>query len=746
MLKLKRFYKPFIFSIVVAVCFLFVEAICDLKLPDYMSDIVNVGVQSSGIEDITPKAISEDALDAITQFMNVEDKKFVYSHYTLMLSGNKEYIDTYPLLKTKNVYVLNEVNAEDLSKMDNIFGVASKTIINCMNIFANKDNRTEQNIEENKMTNATFDLSSFYQMIPVVLNDLTQEQINQAITNAKSQNELTLSQMAIAFTTAYYTELGMDLGKIQMSYIIQVGLKMLAVSLIGIIAAVIVGYLGSKVGSGLGRNLRKEVFQKVETFSNTEFDKFSVASLITRTTNDITQVQNITIMAIRMLAFAPIMGIGALIMMLNKTTQMTWTIALGCIAIVILIMVLYKVVLPKIKIIQQLTDRLNLVSKENLTGVMVIKAFGTQKYEESRFDKVNKDVTDVNQFVARAMSFMMPFMMLVMNLLCVLILWIGAKEIAQSGMQVGDMMAVMQYAMQVIMSFLMVSIIFVMLPRATVSAQRINEVLDTNTSINNPETPKEFNQDKIGYVEFKNVTFRYEGADENVLENVSFVAKPGETTAFIGSTGSGKSTLINLVPRFFDATQGVVLVNGVDVKKVNMHALREQIGYIPQKGNLISGTIESNLKYGNDNATVEFLDKCAKVAQAYDFIQSKEEGYKCEISRGAKNVSGGQKQRLSIARALVKNAPIYIFDDSFSALDFKTDATLRKALKDHAKDCTILIVAQRVNTIMNAEQIVVLDKGKVVGIGTHEQLLKNCSEYYEIASSQLSKEELENGK
>ena len=746
MLKLKRFYKPFIFSIVVAVCFLFVEAICDLKLPDYMSDIVNVGVQSSGIEDITPKAISEDALDAITQFMNVEDKKFVYSHYTLMLSGNKEYIDTYPLLKTKNVYVLNEVNAEDLSKMDNIFGVASKTIINCMNIFANKDNRTEQNIEENKMTNATFDLSSFYQMIPVVLNDLTQEQINQAITNAKSQNELTLSQMAIAFTTAYYTELGMDLGKIQMSYIIQVGLKMLAVSLIGIIAAVIVGYLGSKVGSGLGRNLRKEVFQKVETFSNTEFDKFSVASLITRTTNDITQVQNITIMAIRMLAFAPIMGIGALIMMLNKTTQMTWTIALGCIAIVILIMVLYKVVLPKIKIIQQLTDRLNLVSKENLTGVMVIKAFGTQKYEESRFDKVNKDVTDVNQFVARAMSFMMPFMMLVMNLLCVLILWIGAKEIAQSGMQVGDMMAVMQYAMQVIMSFLMVSIIFVMLPRATVSAQRINEVLDTNTSINNPETPKEFNQDKIGYVEFKNVTFRYEGADENDHENVSFVAKPGETTAFIGSTGSGKSTLINLVPRFFDATQGVVLVNGVDVKKVNMHALREQIGYIPQKGNLISGTIESNLKYGNDNATVEFLDKCAKVAQAYDFIQSKEEGYKCEISQGAKNVSGGQKQRLSIARALVKNAPIYIFDDSFSALDFKTDATLRKALKDHAKDCTILIVAQRVNTIMNAEQIVVLDKGKVVGIGTHEQLLKNCSEYYEIASSQLSKEELENGK
>lgn len=741
MLKLKKYYKPFIFSIILAVCFLFVEAMCNLKLPDYMSSIVNVGVQSSGIQEATPKAISQKAMDTVVQFMNEEEKQYVYSKYTLVDIGNEEYLEQYPLLNTQNIYVLNNIGEEEIQKLDGIFEITSQVILN---YFSQMNNDANMGNTQNS-PQVIVELNKIYEVVPSVVNNLTGEALDNAIQTAKMQNELSTSQTALTFTVAYYDELGIDISKIQMSYIMQVGLKMLVISVVGICAAVIVGYLGAKVGSGLGRNLRKAVFNNVETFSNTEFDKFSIASLITRTTNDVTQIQNITIMAIRMLAFAPIMGIGALIMMLNKTTTMTFTIVLGCAAIILLIIILFKFVLPKFKIIQQLTDKLNLVSKENLTGIMVIKAFGTQKHEEKRFDEVNKELTSVNLYVVRAMSLMMPCMMLIMNMLCVLILWVGSNEIAASQMQVGDMMAVMQYAMEVIMSFLMVSIIFVMLPRASVSAQRINEVLETKTSIENNGKNEEFKKDKIGYVEFKNVTFNYAGADETVLDNVSFIAKPGQTTAFIGSTGSGKSTLINLVPRFFDATGGEVLVNGVNVKNIELEKLREQIGYIPQKGNLLSGTIMSNLKYGNENANEEYISECTKVAQAYEFIQSTEKGYDSEISQGAKNVSGGQKQRISIARALIKNAPIYIFDDSFSALDFKTDANLRKALKQYAKDSTILIVAQRVNTIMNADQIVVLDKGKVVGIGTHEQLLKNCSQYYEIASSQLSKEELENG-
>lgn len=520
---------------------------------------------------------------------------------------------------------------------------------------------------------------------------------------------------------------------------------MLGVCVIGIIAAISVGFLGAKIGGGIGRNLRKDVFQKVQSFGTVEFNKFSSASLITRTTNDITQVQNVAVMAIRMLFYAPIMGIGSFFMMSQKTNQLTWTIAVACLVIIGLIIFLFVVVLPKIKVVQKLTDKINLVAKENLSGLMVVRAFGTQQYEEKRFDEVNNEVMKTNRFINRSMGLMMPCMMLVMNGLNILILWFGAKAISESSIQVGDLMAVMQYGMHVIMSFLFVSMMFVMLPRATVSANRICEVLELETSINDPKNPKNFDTSKIGYVEFRNVDFCYPGADEKVLENISFVAKPGETTAFIGTTGSGKSTLINLIPRLFDSTNGEVLVNGINVKEVRLEDLHNQIGYVPQKGSLLSGTIASNLKYGNEEATDEFMQKCSEVAQATEFIESKEEKYQAPISQGAKNVSGGQKQRLSIARALVKNSPIYIFDDSFSALDFKTDSKLRAALKEHIAKATLLIVAQRVSTIMNAEQIIVLEDGKIVGKGTHQELLRNCQVYYEIASSQLSEEELKNG-
>ena len=531
-----------------------------------------------------------------------------------------------------------------------------------------------------------------------------------------------------------------------MNYMIHIGIRMIGVCLFSVASAIIVGFLASKIGAGIARNLRKDVFEKVQSFSSTEFNRFSTASLITRTTNDITQIQMVTTMMIRMLAYAPIMGIGALIMMSQKTTSLLWTIVVACACIVVLIIILFKTVFPKIKIVQKLTDKINLVAKENLSGVMVVRAFGTQKYEENRFNAVNTEVMKTNRFINRSLGAMMPFMMFIMNGLNLLILWFGANLIEKASIQVGDLMAVMQYGIEVVMSFLFISMIFVMLPRASVSAGRIDEVLKMSATIHDPETPKPFKKEKQGYVEFKHVGFHYPGADEKILEDITFTAKPGETTAIIGATGSGKSTIVNLIPRLFDVTSGEIFVNGVNIKDVKQNDLHNQIAYIPQKGSLLSGTIKSNLIYGNEEASYEFIKKCAQVAQAKEFIENKEQQYDAPISQGAKNVSGGQKQRLSIARALVKNSPIYIFDDSFSALDFKTDRNLRKALKDFASDKTLIIVAQRVNTIMQAEQIIVLEEGKIVGKGTHEELLKNCPTYYEIASSQLSKEELEHGR
>jgi ATP-binding cassette subfamily B protein len=516
---------------------------------------------------------------------------------------------------------------------------------------------------------------------------------------------------------------------------------MLLIALLSAACTVVVGLLAARVAAGLSRNLRKGLFTKVESFSNTEFDKFSTASLITRTTNDITQVQMLVIIMIRMVIYAPIMGAGGVIKALNKSSSMTWIIALAVVVLLGLILTVFVVAMPKFKIIQKLVDRLNLVTRENLTGMMVIRAFNTQSFEEKRFDIANRDLTDTNLFVNRVMVFMMPAMMLIMNGVTLLIVWVGAHQIAESAMQVGDMMAFMQYAMQILFSFLMLSMMFIMIPRASVSAQRIAEVLETEISIRDPKEPKHF--DKVeGIIEFKNVTFRYPEAEGDAISNVSFKALPNQTTAFIGSTGSGKTTLINLIPRFYDVTAGQVLIDGIDVKEVTQHDLRERIGYIPQKGSLFSGTIESNLKYANESATIDDLNKAAEIAQALEFINEKPEGITAEISQGGTNVSGGQKQRLSIARALVKKPKIYIFDDSFSALDFKTDAALRKALKSQTEESTVLIVAQRISTIMNAEQIIVLEDGNVVGMGTHKELMKNCETYQEIALSQLSKEEL----
>lgn len=740
-IKMRTYYKPFIGLIIIAITLLFIQAMCDLKLPDYMSEIVNTGIQANGIEQVAPVAISEKSLNIITYFMDADEINQIQENYTKIEIGDNKYKDTYPLNKDESIYVLKEdTSNENIEKLDKIFSTYCETIVEIIkNVTSNTETISEYETSDNNSVN--LDSNALQSLIPM-LEQLPQENIEIAKKNAQNIPETTSKQVGLVFTKMFYEELGMNISDIQQGYIIKIGMKMIGICAIGIIAAILVGLIASRIGAGFGRNLRKDIFEKVESFSNKEFNKFNVASLITRTTNDVTILQNTSVMAIRMLAYAPIMGVGALIMMLGKTTNMTWTIGLGCLGILIIIATLFIVVLPKIKKVQKLTDKINQVANENLTGIMVIRAFGTQEHEEKRFDEVNTDVMKTNKFINRTMGIMMPSMFLIMDLLIVLILWVGAKQISESTIQVGDLMAVMQYGMQVIMSFLFISMIFVMIPRATVSAGRIREVLNTENSIKEPKESKEFDKEKIGYVEFKNVDFSYPFADEKVLDNIDFVAKPGETTAIIGATGSGKSTIINLIPRFFDVTKGEILVNGVNVKDLKLEKLNSQIGYVPQKGNLLSGTIETNLKYGNENATEEFMKKCAEIAQATDFIEDKEEKYNSEISQGAKNVSGGQKQRLSIARALITDAPIYIFDDSFSALDFKTDTNLRKALKENLGGKTIIIVAQRVSTIMNAEQIIVLNEGKIVGKGTHKELLKNCPTYYEIASSQLSEDEL----
>ncbi len=728
-----RYTKPFFVSVIIIIGLLFVQAICELNLPNYMSEIVNVGIQQSGIENSTPDAISEEGFDFITMFMSEEDKETTANSYTK--ENGDSLTEEYPSASGKNIYIKNE--DADTENLDNIFSYASFAMINTLSAVS------DSSLEMNEESMANFSMLDLYELKDFFLS-LTDTTISDEIEKAKAADPMLTSQTSILITSSFYEELGIDLNEKRSDYIINVGVLMLIIAVLGGIATVSVSFFSARVSSGVATNLRSQIFSKINSFSSEEYDRFSTSSLITRSTNDITQIQMVLMMGLRFLFYSPIMIIGGIFMALTNSVSMVWVIALAGIVMLGFLMIIFASVLPKFKIIQKLIDKINLVSRETLNGLMVIKAFGTEKFEKERFEKANTDFAKTNLFINKAMSFMFPIIMLIMNATTILIVWVGSDQVANSGMMVGDIMAYIQYAMQIIMSFLMITMVFVFLPRAIVSATRIAEVLDTTPSISDPLNPTEPKKESRGVVEFKNVSFKYLGADESAVENISFIASPGKTTAFIGATGSGKSTLVNLIPRFYDATDGEVIVSGVNVKNMTQHALHEEIGYVPQKSVLMSGTIESNIKFGNMEADETTLEKAAEISQAKSFIESKDLKYQSHISQAGSNVSGGQRQRLSIARALATNANIFIFDDSFSALDYKTDAELRKSLKENTADATVIIVAQRVSTILNADTIHVMENGRIIGTGTHKELLKSCEAYYEIASTQLSKEELEN--
>ncbi|CEN80894.1 ABC transporter ATP-binding protein [Paraclostridium sordellii] len=734
MIKLIKHLRNSIGSVLLIVVLLAIQATCDLSLPDYTSDIVNVGIQQSGIENAVPKVIRESQMNNLTLFMSKSDKDEVMKYYTLLNKG--EYKDSNVDEK------LYELNTKDKSVIDNLDPIMAKSMMIASGIEQNKTQILKKITPPGVPVNKNTDVMSVLRTMPTEALDNMKSSVEEKISKMP---ESMVSQSAIRYVKAEYKAIGMNVDKLQTNYIFKAGAIMLGIALISMVATVAVGYLGARVAAKLGRNLRKQVFGKVVSFSNKEMDEFSTASLITRSTNDIQQVQMLMVMLLRIVFYAPILAIGGFIKVLNTNTSMAWIIGVAVLAILSVVLVLFGLVMPKFKSVQKLVDKVNLVTREMLTGMLVIRAFSTEKHEEKRFDKANTDLMKTNLFVNRAMSMMMPTMMLIMNVITVVIVWNGAHSVDSGSMQVGDMMAFIQYTMQIIMAFLMISMVSMILPRAVVSMGRIDEVISTDLVIKDKKETQSFDENKKGIVEFKNVSFRYPNAEEDVLTNITFTAKPGQTTAFIGSTGSGKSTLINLIPRFYDVTEGEILVDGVNVKDVTQHELREKIGYVPQKGVLFSGTINSNLRYGKKDVSEETVRKAAEIAQASEFIDVKPKKFETEISQGGTNVSGGQKQRLSIARAIAKNPEIYIFDDSFSALDLKTDAALRKSLNEETGDSTVLIVAQRISTIINADQIVVLDQGKVVGIGTHKELLKNCEVYNEIALSQLSKEELANG-
>ena len=746
MLNLLKHLKPFVGSMILAVALLFVQAICDLSLPDYMSDIVNVGIQQGGVENAVPKVIKSSEMKKLFIFMDDNQKTVVDDNYILLDKDNlttdeyNKYLKNYPELENESIYKLNTKEKEKLDKLNNIFGKPMLIV----SMLESKGLSGVPGIDG--MATQGMDLST---MDPFeVLNMMPQDQIDSMLSNVDEKladmPESMITQSATSYVKEQYKDIGINTDKLQSNYVIVAGVKMVGIALISMVATVFVSFIAARVGAALGRNLRKDVFNKVVGFSNTEFDEFSTASLITRTTNDIQQIIMLVVMGLRIVFYAPILGIGGVIKVINTGASMGWVIGVAVISILLLVIVLFTFAMPKFKSVQKLVDRLNLVTRESLTGMLVIRAFSTQKYEEDKFEVANKNLTKTNLFVNRIMTTMMPLMMFIMNAITLLIVWVGAHRIDEGIMQVGTMMAFMQYTMQIIMAFLMISMVSVILPRAMVSAQRVSEVLNVDVVVKDSDNLQTFNHDEKGTIEFKNVSFRYPGADEDVISNVSFKALPGETTAFIGSTGSGKSTLINLIPRFYDATEGEILIDGVNIKNVSQYDLREKIGFIPQKGLLFSGTIESNLKYGGDHISDEDMIKASEIAQAREFINSKEEKFNTEIAQGGTNVSGGQKQRLAIARAIAKKPEVFIFDDSFSALDFKTDAKLRKAINTDLRESTLLIVAQRISTIMNANQIIVLDEGKVVGKGTHKELMKNCEVYQQIALSQLSKEELSN--
>ncbi|MEL7608905.1 MAG: ABC transporter ATP-binding protein [Bacillota bacterium] len=743
MIKLAKYLKPFLAGLIVTVALLFVQAVSDLNLPNYMSEIVNVGIQQSGVEHAAPDALSENGMKLMSAFMSADDKQLVSEHYTLVPAtdvdaGGKAYSETYPKAQDR-LYVRGDADSAARAELDRAFGAATWTLVS----FLRDMGGASASSDTGSMASGEIDIdmAKLYQFLPM-LGSLPESALSAARGEALSAGDTMLRQSGVMFAKAFYSELGRDVGAMQTAYIIKIGLQMLAIALVGGAATVLVSFFSSKIAAGVAKNLRRDVFAKVEGFSSAEFDKFSTASLITRCTNDVTQIQMLLMIGIRMICYAPILGIGGIGMAIRKSPSMSWIIAVACVVLAGLMLVVMSITLPKFKLVQKLIDRLNLVSRENLSGMMVIRAFGAQAHEKKRFDGANRDLTGTQLFINRVMVFMMPMMMLIMNGITLVIVWVGAHQILDATMQVGDMMAFMQYAMQIIMSFLMISMMFIFVPRAAISAVRIAEVLSTEYSVVDPEKPKSFDAGKKGLVEFRGVSFRYPGAEEDALSDISFVAPPGKMTAIIGPTGSGKSTIASLMLRFSDATRGGVLVDGADVREVAQKDLRARIGYVPQKGILLSGTVASNLRYGNRDATDGEVETFAAVAQAMEFIREKPEGLEAPIAQGGTNVSGGQKQRLSIARALAKRPEIFIFDDSFSALDFKTDIALRRALKEYTGESTVIVVAQRVGTIMNAEQILVLDDGRIVGRGTHRELLKSCPLYYEIASSQLSEEEL----
>ena len=715
--KLFKFLKPYAAAVAAIICILVVQAYCDLSLPTYTSDIVNVGIQQGGIDEALPDTISKKDLNHLLLLVPSDRQKIVKNAYT-------ESVEKYDYNGT--VMELKASVKEDKKKVDRLSEILGKPMLMAAGFDSGSD--MTKKIEEQMRTQMSgipnVDKMDIYDMLEFMGAEGRNALIGQMDQQMDSMQDSIIAQAAAGYIKDAYTHIGIDTDQIETTYILHTGAKMLALAFLGMAASILVGLLASRVGAGVGRRLRENVFRKVVGFSNAEFDKFSTASLITRSTNDIQQIQLLLVMILRMVLYAPIMAIGGIWKVFHTNVDMSWIIGLAVAVIIVIVGFLFLVVMPKFKLIQNQVDKLNLVSREILTGLSVIRAFGTQKYEEERFDDANKALTKTNLFVNRAMTFMMPLMMFVMNSIAVLIVWVGGHSINDGAMQVGDMMAFIQYTMQIIMAFLMICMISVMLPRAAVSAGRVDEVLTSETMIHDPKNPSHIPEEGKGKIVFDHVSFRYPGAEEDVLHDISFTAEPGKTTAFIGSTGCGKSTLVNLIPRFYDVTDGKITIDGKDIRNVSQHELREKLGYVPQKAVLFSGDIASNILYGNPDGSEAEMTEAATIAQATEFIEQKKKKYKSTISQGGSNVSGGQKQRLSIARAIAKHPQVFIFDDSFSALDYKTDVTLRHALAEKTRESTVLIVAQRISTILHAEQILVLDDGKIVGKGTHAELLK----------------------
>lgn len=713
---------------------LFVQAYCDLSLPAYTSNIVNVGIQQGGIEDEIPEQIAREEMDKLLLFVSEEDGQKVMDAY-------EEDTESYE----KDAYVLKESVSGDEEQMKELQDILKLPMMMTTGFESGSDmtKEVESQLKSSLPDGTVSEDTTIFDIMKMLPGEQRTAMVEKMGEQMDDLPDTILDQAAVSYCKSVYQDLGMDMEKIQTGYLAKTGGMMIALAFLGMAASVLVGFLASRVGASAGRDLRGRVFHKVVGFSNHEFNQFSTASLITRSTNDIQQIQMLIVMLLRMVLYAPILAIGGVFQVMKTNVSMSWIIGLAVIIIACMVLLLFVVAMPKFKMLQKLVDKLNLVTREILTGLSVIRAFSTEKHEEKRFDDANVELTKTNLFVNRAMTFMMPAMMLVMNGVSVLIVWTGAHGISDGQMQVGDIMAFIQYTMQIIMGFLMLCMISIMLPRAAVAADRVEEVLKSETIICDPERPEVLPEQGEGVLSFDHVSFKYPGADEDVLQDITFTARPGQTTAIIGSTGSGKSTLVNLIPRFYDVTEGKITLDGIDIRDIKQHDLREKLGYVPQKGVLFSGNIASNIMFGNQDGTEEEMKEAAEIAQATEFIETKPEGYESPIAQGGSNVSGGQKQRLSIARAIAKHPQVFIFDDSFSALDYKTDVTLRHALAEKTRESTVLIVAQRISTILHAEQILVLDDGKIVGKGTHAELLKNCEVYREIAESQLSRAELE---